>query len=101
MKKPVILGALAAAVIAAAGFAHANNSDQQVNLEGAAVGSYLGKTEAEARSALEAKGFVITEIELEDGELELEVKKDAKAYEIEVDPSTGNILEVELEDDND
>ncbi len=101
MKKPVILGGLAAAVIAAAGFAHANNTDQQVKLEGVAVSSYLGKTEAEARSALEAKGFVITEIELEDGELEFEVKKDAKVYEIEIDPSTGNISEVELEDDND
>ena len=101
MTKPLILGALAAAVIAAAGVAHANNSDRQVNLEGAAIGSYLGKTEAEARSALEARGFVITEIELEDGELEFEVKKDAKSYEIEVDPSSGNITEVELEDDHD
>ena len=101
MKKSVILGALTASLLAAAGFAQAAGSQDQVSLEGAELGSYLGKTEAEVRTALEGKGFVITEVELEDGELEFGVKKGAKAYEIEVDPKTGTISEVELETDND
>lgn len=100
MKSPMIVSTLIAGVLAATGFAYASNSQDQVTLEGAAVGSYVGKTEAEARSALEAKGFVVTEVEVEKDELEFEVKKDGQAYEIEVDPATGKILETEA-DDND
>ncbi len=98
MKTQVIASTLAAALIAASGIAYATNSKGQVSLEGAAVGSYLGKTEAEVRTALEAKGFAVTEVEIEKDELEFDVKKDGKAYEIEVDPSTGKITETELED---
>lgn len=100
MKNPMIVSTLIAGMVAAAGVAYASNSKDQVILEGAAVGSYLGKTEAEVRSALEAKGFVITEVEVEKDELEVEVKKDGKTYEIEVDPASGNISETELEDDS-
>lgn len=99
MKTPIIATTLAA-ILAASGIAYAAGSQDQVTLEGAAVGSYLGKTEAEARTALEGKGFVITEVEVEQDELEFEVKKDGKAYEIEVDPGTGKITETELEDDD-
>ena len=101
MKTPVLATTLAAALLAASGLAYAAGSSDQVILEDAAVGTYLGKTEAEGRTALEAKGFVVTEVEVEDDELEFEVKKDGQAYEIEVDPSTGKISETEKEDDND
>ena len=101
MKMPVFAALFAATVIAASGFAYAADSDDQVTLKDAAVGSYLGKTEAEGRAALEAKGYMVTEVEVEDDELEFEVKKDGQAYEIEVDPATGNISETEKEDDKD
>lgn len=101
MKTRVLAPTLVAALLAASGLAYAASSEDQVSLEGAAVGTYLGKTEAEGRTALEAKGFVVTEVETEDGELEFEVKKDGQAYEIEVDPATGKISETEKEDDND
>ncbi|MCP5082439.1 MAG: PepSY domain-containing protein [Alphaproteobacteria bacterium] len=101
MKTPVFATTLAAAFLAASGLAYAASSQNDVALEGAEVGTYLGKTEAEGRAALEAKGFVVTEGEVEDDELEFGVKKDGQAYEIEVDPGTGKISETEKEDDND
>ncbi len=101
MNTPVLAPTLVAALLAASGLAYAAGSEDQVSLEGAAVGTYLGKTEAEGRTALESKGFVVTEVETEDGELEFEVKKDGQAYEIEVDPATGKISETEKEDDKD
>lgn len=101
MKTPILAPALAAALLAASGVAYAAGSDDHVTLEGAAVGTYLGKTEAEGRAALEAQGFVVTKVEVEDDELEFEVTKGGQAYEIEVDPGTGKISETEKEDDND
>ena len=70
-----------------------------------AAGDYLGKTAAEVSAALESRGFVIKEIEREDGILEVEVEKtasgnanDAAEFEFEIAQATGEIVKVEIDD---
>ncbi|WP_298919006.1 PepSY domain-containing protein [uncultured Roseobacter sp.] len=64
------------------------------------VGDALGKSDAAVRAALEAKGYAISEIELDKDEIEVEAMLDGKTYEIEVSPETGLILEIELDDED-
>ena len=65
------------------------------------VGDVLGFSETAIRSALEAKGYVISKIEPEDDELEVQAAMDGKAYEIEVSTESGEILEIEREEPSD
>lgn len=67
-------------------------------LASVSVGDMMGKTEMDVRSNLEAAGYVISEVELEDGELEVEATLDGVLYEIEIATDTGAITEIELED---
>jgi hypothetical protein len=62
------------------------------------VGDALGSSEPSIRAALEAKGYVISDIETEDGEFEVQAMMDGKTYEIEVSADSGQILEIEQED---
>lgn len=64
-------------------------------------GDMLGTTEADVQAALEAQGYVVTEIELENDEIEAEVTLDGAAFEIEVAVATGMVLEIEADDDID
>ena len=64
-------------------------------------GDLLGTTEAEIRAALTAQGYQIEEIEVEDGEIEVEALFDGMMMEIEVSTETGLVIEVEAEDDAD
>lgn len=61
------------------------------------VGGVLGTTVSEVSAALEKQGYSISEIEMEDGRIEAEIMADNRAFEIEVDASTGKILELEDE----
>lgn len=63
-------------------------------------GDTLGKSEATIRSALESQGYAVTDFEIEDGEIEVEAMYEGKAYEFEVSPETGIVLEIELDDDD-
>lgn len=72
-----------------------------VALASADVGQTLGSTEADVRAALTDMGYVVQEIDIEDGEIEAEVTLDGVVYEIEVAMDTGMITEIELEDDED
>ncbi len=65
------------------------------------VGHVLGSSEADIRSALEAKGYTISEVEAEQDEIEIYASLDGEAYEIEVSPETGAVTKVELDDDED
>ncbi len=65
------------------------------------VGDVLGSTEAEILSAVEAQGYVVNEIEIEDGDIEVEAVLDGKTYEIEVSSKSGMVLEIELDDEDD
>ena len=64
------------------------------------VGDAVGTSEMDIRSALEAKGYVIAEFEIEDDEIEVEATLDGVAYEIEVSPEDGTVLEVEMDDED-
>ena len=50
---------------------------------------------------MEAEGAIIDEIEREDGMIEVEYTLDGTMFELEIDPSTGTVVEVELEDEDD
>lgn len=64
------------------------------------VGDTLGTTEAEIQAALEAQGATIEEIETEDGMIEVEFTIAGAEQEVEVDPSTGAIVEIEADDED-
>lgn len=61
------------------------------------VGDTLGKTEAEIRASLESVGYVVEEIEIEDGEIEAEIVLNGFEFEIDIDPITGKVVELEQE----
>ncbi|MCR9137551.1 MAG: PepSY domain-containing protein [Alphaproteobacteria bacterium] len=58
-------------------------------------GDVLGTTEQAVRAALEQKGYTVQEIEIEDGVIEAEFIAQGSEMEIEVDKTTGQVLEVE------
>jgi len=61
-------------------------------------GTLVGTSETEIRAALETEGFVVTEIESEDGEIEVEATLDGQEYEIGLSAETGEVLEIEQDD---
>lgn len=64
-------------------------------LAAVSVGDRLGTTEADIRAALSAQGYVVEEIETENGELEAEVTLDGQELDVVVDAQSGLVLEVE------
>lgn len=62
------------------------------------AGDRVGTTETEIRSQLLAQGYKVQAIEIESDEIEVEVIHSGKAYEIEIDRTTGQVTEVEEED---
>lgn len=64
-------------------------------------GESLGTTEAAISASLAAQGYVITRFEAEDDEIEVDATLDGVAYEIEISPQDGTVLEVELDEDDD
>lgn len=87
MVGPKIL-ALSMAAVLAAGTALAANL---------APGVKLGTSAQEISSALAAQGYEVLKYEREDDEIEVYVRKDGQRFELEIDPTTGQILEVEDE----
>lgn len=85
MQKPVILAALLFPTIAFA----------QIG-----VGDVAGADEAQILAFLEADGYTIVEVKTEGMELEVEALLDGVLFEIEVDLETGQIAEIEDEDDD-
>ena len=81
---------LAAALIAAPALAFA-----QFN-----VGDTLPTAEADLRAALESQGYQIDEIEMEDDEIEVEAMLDGVEYELVLSAATGQVIEIELEDED-
>ncbi|MGI9399737.1 MAG: PepSY domain-containing protein [Rhizobiaceae bacterium] len=63
-------------------------------------GDVAGKSEAEIRESLEAAGYSVKKIETEDGEFEVHAELDGKLLELEISAKTGEILEIELEEDD-
>ncbi len=69
-----------------------------VALAGLAEGDYVGSTEADITAQLTQQGYEVKEVELEDGEIEAEVVLNGETFEIEVDPKTGKVTEIEQDD---
>lgn len=65
------------------------------------VGDTLGTDEAAIRSALEAQGYVVEEIEFEDGEIEVELSKDGVETELVLTGVDGTVTAIEAEEDDD
>jgi uncharacterized membrane protein YkoI len=66
-----------------------------------AVGDTVGTDIDEIRAKFEAQGYTVTEIEVEDGEIEVEYVLDGQEFEVTLAADTGEVLEVELEEDDD
>lgn len=58
-------------------------------------GDVLGTSEMEVRAALEKQGYTVTEIEIEGGVIEAEYIAQGTEMEIEVDTTTGQVLDVD------
>jgi hypothetical protein len=65
------------------------------------IGDQLGSSETAIQAALEAQGYTITEIETEDGEIEVEATIGGQSFEFEVSPETGLVLAAHQDDDED
>ena len=63
------------------------------------AGDEIGTAEADIRAALVAEGYEVQEFEFEDDEIEVEAMLNGTLYEIEISPETGQVVEIELEDD--
>ncbi len=87
--KPLLSAALLAALIPAGAFAAMS------------VGDTVGTDVDEIRAQFEAQGYTVTEIETEDGEIEVEYLDGDTEYEVSIALDTGIVTEVELEDDDD
>ena len=84
----------ASAVLLLALAAAAGPAAAQMELEGQELGTTIGQI----TGRLEAMGHFVTEAELEDGMIEVEILVDGVEYELEVDPETGLVTEVEEDD---
>lgn len=65
------------------------------------VGDNLGTDVEAIRASFEAEGYTVTEIEVEDGEIEVEYTADGQQYEVSIAAGTGLVTEIELEEDDD
>ena len=64
-----------------------------------AEGDLVGTSEAEIRKQLTSMGYEVTEIEVEDDEIEADVVLNGQQFEIEINPETGKVTEIEADDD--
>lgn len=62
------------------------------------VGDIVGTTEEAIISALEAKGHMVEEVELEDMEFEVELSMNGEEIELLIDSETGKIVEIESDE---
>ncbi|MCL6285694.1 PepSY domain-containing protein [Ruegeria sp. 2012CJ41-6] len=70
-------------------------------LANVSLGDRLGTDEAAIRSAMEAQGYVVEEIEVEDGKIEVELVKDGVETELVLSKSDGIVTAIEMEDEDD
>ena len=60
------------------------------------VGEVIGVDKTLVQARLAAEGYRLTDIEVEDGRLEIKALKDKTRIEIDADPRTGKVLKVEV-----
>lgn len=66
----------------------------QMDLQGIELGTTIGQV----ASRLEALGYFVTEMELDDGAIEAEILIEGVEFEVQVDPETGLVTSVEEDD---
>ena len=81
-----------------AGLAAALTLSAAAALAAVSEGDYAGKTEDEITKSLEAQGYKVRKIETEDGYLEAYALLDGQRFEIYVDPETGKVAKIKLDD---
>lgn len=64
------------------------------------AGDVAGTEEAQILAFLEADGYTIQEVETEGMELEVEALRDGVLFDVEIDLATGQITEIERENDD-
>ena len=69
-----------------------------VTLDGIAVGDVIGTTLGGINDTITGLGYKITEFEIEDDEIEVELTANDRSYELEIDPESGKVVDIELED---
>jgi hypothetical protein len=60
-------------------------------------GDMLGTSDSEIRAALSQRGYVVGDIEMEHGHIQAEAQARDARYEISVDPKTGKIVAIEID----
>ena len=65
------------------------------------AGQELGTSQNAIQAELEARGYTVIEFEIEDDEIEVEASLDGQIFEFEISPTTGQVVEIELEGDDD
>ncbi len=63
-----------------------------------AKGDFAGKNKEEIAAQLRRQGYAVHEVRTEDGFFEAFAEMDGKTHEIYVDPETGKVLKVKLDD---
>jgi len=72
-----------------------------IALAGVSLGDKLSNTDEGITASLEAAGYSVLEIEREHDEIEVEALLDGTQHEIEIEPDTGLVIGMEIDDDND
>ena len=60
-----------------------------------------GAAGADIRANLESQGYIVQEIEFEDGAIEVEALLDGREVELELARDTGAVIEIETEGEDD
>ena len=63
-----------------------------------AQGDFAGKGETEITAQLQQQGYTVRKVKSDNGVFEAYAELDGKIYEIYVDPETGKVLKVKLDD---
>lgn len=64
-----------------------------------APGMVLGTTASAVEMALKTEGYDLRKFETESGYFEVKATRDGKTWDVKVDPGTGQVTKVELEND--
>jgi hypothetical protein len=70
-------------------------------MAGFTLGDTMPTTEEALRAQLTGQGYVVEEVEIDDGMLEVEATKDGVEFELVIKPNTGEIIKIEQEPDDD
>lgn len=68
---------------------------------GVTLGDTLGTTQEDIRAHMSGLGYEVLEIEIEGDEIEVEYRFEGVEYEAELDPKSGQVIALEIEEADD